>query len=377
MMHTILLVVFMIILGAIIGGVTNMIAIKMLFHPFKPYYIFRFRIPFTPGLIPKRREEIARKIGQVIEEHLITEELIRQKLNQPQSRNMIQQLIHKQISKLKNDDVTIKKLAGFLGIDVNELVDYKLTTKFLNKLNFWYESNKYRKLSEILPQTFLDQCKGQIEYITDFLCERARNYLSSEKGERDIYEMLDTFFNEKGRIIGLLQMFMTKETIADRIQQELIRLTQHPQSQKIITKVLNDEYETFKDKNLDEIIKAQQFKNYSQLVLNELKTYLNLKDKTERPIKQVVPQFIQFLEDDTSKRMTDFIIKGTSKHLTNIMKKINLRQLVEEQINTFDLKYIENLIIDIANKELKLIMTLGFILGGIIGFFQGVIAIFV
>ncbi|MBF9299470.1 DUF445 family protein, partial [Staphylococcus schleiferi] len=51
-MHTILLVVFMIILGAIIGGVTNMIAIKMLFHPFKPYYIFRFRIPFTPGLIP-------------------------------------------------------------------------------------------------------------------------------------------------------------------------------------------------------------------------------------------------------------------------------------------------------------------------------------
>ena len=376
-MHSILLVVFMIILGAIIGGVTNMIAIKMLFHPFKPYYIFRFRIPFTPGLIPKRREEIARKIGQVIEEHLITEELIRQKLNQQQSRNMIQQLIQKQISKLKNDDVTIKNIAKFLGIDVNELVDYKLTTKVLSKLNFWYEKNKYRKLSEILSQSFLDQCKGQIEYITDFLCERARNYLSSEKGERDIYEMLDTFFNEKGRIIGLLQMFMTKESIADRIQQELIRLTQHPQSQIIITKVLNDEYETFKDKNLDEIIKAQQFKNYSQFVLNELKTYLNLKDKTQRPINQIVPQFIQFLEDDTSKRMTDLIIKGTSKHLTNIMKKINLRQLIEEQINTFDLKYIENLIIEIANKELKLIMTLGFILGGIIGFFQGVIAIFV
>ena len=55
--------------------------------------------------------------------------------------------------------MTIKKIAGFLGIDVNELVDYKLTTKFLNKLNFWYESNKYRKLSEILPQSFLDQCK--------------------------------------------------------------------------------------------------------------------------------------------------------------------------------------------------------------------------
>lgn len=50
------------------------------------------------------------------------------------------------------------------------------------------------------------------------------------------------------------------------------------------------------------------------------------------------------------------------------MKKVDLRGLIEEQINTFDLDYIEKLIIEIANKELKLIMSLGFILGGIIGF---------
>lgn len=47
---------------------------------------------------------------------------------------------------------------------------------------------------------------------------------------------------------------------------------------------------------------------------------------------------------------------------------MDLRGLIEEQINTFDLDYIEKLIIEIANKELKLIMSLGFILGGIIGF---------
>lgn len=59
------------------------------------------------------------------------------------------------------------------------------------------------------------------------------------------------------------------------------------------------------------------------------------------------------------------------------LKKVDLRGLIEEQINTFDLDYIEKLIIEIANKELKLIMSLGFILGGIIGFFQGLVAIFV
>lgn len=96
-----LVILFMVVVGAVIGGVTNVIAIRMLFHPFKPYYIFKMRIPFTPGLIPKRREEIATKIGQVIEEHLITESVILQKLNEPNTREAINDLVIKQLSKLK------------------------------------------------------------------------------------------------------------------------------------------------------------------------------------------------------------------------------------------------------------------------------------
>lgn len=100
-MQAFLVILFMVVVGAVIGGVTNVIAIRMLFHPFKPYYIFKMRIPFTPGLIPKRREEIATKIGQVIEEHLITESVIHQKLNEPNTREAINDLVIKQLSKLK------------------------------------------------------------------------------------------------------------------------------------------------------------------------------------------------------------------------------------------------------------------------------------
>ena len=34
-MQAVLVVIFMIVIGAIIGGVTNVIAIRMLFHPIK------------------------------------------------------------------------------------------------------------------------------------------------------------------------------------------------------------------------------------------------------------------------------------------------------------------------------------------------------
>lgn len=62
------------ILGAFIGYITNWLAIKMLFRPFEPKYIFGFKIPFTPGLIPKRRKEIAEAIAKTVEEHILPQE---------------------------------------------------------------------------------------------------------------------------------------------------------------------------------------------------------------------------------------------------------------------------------------------------------------
>ena len=41
------------VIGAIIGLVTNYLAVRMLFHPYKPFKIFGVRLPFTPGIIPK------------------------------------------------------------------------------------------------------------------------------------------------------------------------------------------------------------------------------------------------------------------------------------------------------------------------------------
>ncbi|MBC8924087.1 DUF445 family protein, partial [Escherichia coli] len=56
------------------------IAIRMLFRPYKAIYLFNKRLPFTPGLIPKRRDELAEHIGKVVVSHLLTEDAIRARL---------------------------------------------------------------------------------------------------------------------------------------------------------------------------------------------------------------------------------------------------------------------------------------------------------
>ena len=376
-MQAFLVILFMVVVGAVIGGVTNVIAIRMLFHPFKPYYIFKMRIPFTPGLIPKRREEIATKIGQVIEEHLITESVIHQKLNEPNTREAINDLVIKQLSKLKSDDATIRKFANQFDFDLDDLINNKLDKTIINKLNNYYYDKQATSINEILPAEVITMVDEKLDQAGDLIRERARNYLSSDKGARDIYDMLDTFFAEKGKIVGLLQMFMTKESIAERVQHELIRLTRHPKAKVIIDKVIRGEYETLKSQPLSNVVKEEQFTNISESLVHLIMTNLQLNEKMDTPISRLTPKLVDQIQVGVANAITDLIIKQASNHLSTIMTKINLRQMVENQINTFDLDYIERLIIEIANKELKLIMSLGFILGGIIGFFQGIVAIFV
>ena len=54
------------VLGGVIGYITNDLALKMLFRPYEEKRIGRFRVPFTPGLIPSQKGRIAKSLGGVI-----------------------------------------------------------------------------------------------------------------------------------------------------------------------------------------------------------------------------------------------------------------------------------------------------------------------
>jgi len=71
------------LLGGIIALSTNWLAIKMLFRPLTEKRIFGIRVPFTPGLIPKERGRLARKLGEAISKHLLTPDVLADKLADP------------------------------------------------------------------------------------------------------------------------------------------------------------------------------------------------------------------------------------------------------------------------------------------------------
>jgi uncharacterized membrane protein YheB (UPF0754 family) len=69
------------IVGAVIGYVTNDIAIRMLFRPLTEKRIFGLRVPLTPGIIPKQRYELAESIGRMVSRELVNEETLRRQIH--------------------------------------------------------------------------------------------------------------------------------------------------------------------------------------------------------------------------------------------------------------------------------------------------------
>jgi uncharacterized membrane protein YheB (UPF0754 family) len=57
------------IVSALIGWITNYLAVKMIFRPRRPVHILGFEIM---GLIPKRKSDLARKIGETVETELLS-----------------------------------------------------------------------------------------------------------------------------------------------------------------------------------------------------------------------------------------------------------------------------------------------------------------
>ncbi|WP_054743124.1 DUF445 domain-containing protein [Cellulosilyticum ruminicola] len=111
------------ILGGVIGYITNGIAIKMLFRPLRPVYVFGKQLPFTPGIIPKEKIRIAKSVGKVISEELLNEEVLAKVLLKEEICKGIENKVDQFIKNNAYNEETFENL-------LNRLVTKERTTYF-------------------------------------------------------------------------------------------------------------------------------------------------------------------------------------------------------------------------------------------------------
>lgn len=106
------------VLGGVIGYITNDLAIKMLFRPHKPKFLFGWQLPFTPGLIPKEKSRIAVSIAGAVSENLMNKEVLAKHLSSDEMIAKITDSIDGFFATQKENKESLREfLAHYLGDD--------------------------------------------------------------------------------------------------------------------------------------------------------------------------------------------------------------------------------------------------------------------
>lgn len=366
----------MAIIGAMIGGLTNTLAIKMLFRPYAAKYIFGKRIPFTPGVIPLRRDEASTKLGEIITGHLLTPEVFEKKLKSPETDKLIMHFVDRQIETVETERLTpsyfLERLSEGLTDKIitsfNEEIRIKVTEEGMKLYD--------RNIDDIMPEDALQAIDNKVSHLAHNITSTLVEYISSDKGYDDIYTMVDEFTENRGRLARGLKYVMSKESLAERVQDELLKLIQQEKLIDIENRVISTEYIKLKQSSLEDLVTTSDRDKILSSLIEVLQSKIAIREILNTPVTDFNKELFERFKEKGKYKLKDDFISYSGKNMGKIMDKLQLAEVIKKQIDDFELSHLESLVMDVANKEFKMITLLGYALGGIVGTAQGVLVLF-
>ena len=238
------------LIGALIGYLTNWLAVKMLFRPRKALYIGKWHVPFTPGVIPRRKAALATALGRMVSEMLVRKEDLKESLcsesvsrtvaktvlGLPSVKAVSTQVVSEERYEAGRDKVldfmSDRILQGILALDLGEIITKEATAT----VNTFTSSNPLLKMfvSDQLIATLTAPIAGKV---TEFLNAEGRVKLREALAEQVLpYEdrPIASLFEDTERIEQILISFY--RTIVKRYADAVV---DHVHLERIVEKKIN------------------------------------------------------------------------------------------------------------------------------------------
>lgn len=389
------------VVGGIIGYFTNDIAIKMLFRPYRPYYLRGRQLPFTPGLIPRNQERLAKRIADTIMGSLLTPEelqnLARRLLKTERVQAAMLWLLKLAIDQIQSDkeQKSARILAGilrdllgqslprllkvlarredFLEDQLNQvfdqvLLEFQLTEEQSEQLSAWL-------LQVIVSPDILRQ--ALVDFLTDrniqILDEGVREKSSGTYwvvanlfGLRNTLTRLRTFcLDEKEssntRLAELINSLGIKKRLKELLQN--LSLQNLPVSTvRQLRKTLRDSVRTYFQNRGADVLQGLSgsidWDNVAAIVLNRLSNSAVLNTSLELVSQELALILERYLERDLEKIVAQAI------------PILNIDQVIIDRVKATSPENLEAAIQGIVQSELQAIVNLGGVLGIIVGLLQ-------
>ncbi|PSB32937.1 DUF445 domain-containing protein [Stenomitos frigidus] len=389
------------IVGGIIGYFTNDIAIKMLFRPYTARYIGGRRIPFTPGLIPRNQERLAKRISDTIMGSLLTPEelqkLAKRLLETERVQAAILWLLKLGLEQIETDkeQKTAKVLASilrdllgeslprllkvlarredFLEAQLNQIFDQVL-------LEFQLNDEQSIKLADWLLQVVVppDTLRlALIDFLTDrniqVIDEGFRERTSGTSwvvanlfGVRNSLTRLRAFcLDEKEASNTRIAELISTLTLRRRLQEWLqnLSLQNLPISTvRQLRKTLRDSVRVYIQEKgsdvLQELGKSVDWNNVATVILNRLRT------------SEVVNASLEVVSLDLALILERYLERDLESLVTQAIPILNIDQVIIDRVKATSPAELEGAINGIVQSELQAIVNLGGILGFVIGLLQ-------
>jgi uncharacterized membrane protein YheB (UPF0754 family) len=364
----------MALIGAIIGGFTNHLAIKMLFRPHEAKYIGKWRVPFTPGLIPKRRDELAKQMGRTVVEHLLTPETFKRRFFSNDMRQKAEWWIQEQLSKhVFESEMTIQQWLSKAGIEhVRSRVEGKIDSIIDDQLESLESRFALKTVRELAPEQWQQKADERIPEIVTYMIAKGETYFASHEGRQTVKRLIDDFLSSKGTFGNMIQMFMGESSsIVDRVQPEIQKFLHAPGTFELLTNVIRGEWEKLKDRPLNELIGEFDYRPVLSIVKSYVKQELAVEKRLDATLKSYWPDGANWTARNLTPKIMEFAFTQGERKLEQTIQRLELEEIVKEQVDSFPVERLEDLVLGISKKEFKMITVLGFILGGLIGLIQG------
>jgi uncharacterized membrane protein YheB (UPF0754 family) len=387
--------------GGVIGYFTNDLAITMLFKPYRPIYLGRWRIPFTPGLIPGNQSRLGQKVADAILSSLLTPEelqnLARRLLQQDRLERIILWLLQLAREQLREDNSQrtdqilaelLQDLLGqalprllrvlarrqtFLEEPLNRLFDQVLLTVQItavqgDRLSDWVfdgvlPPDRIRSgLIDVLTDSNIEAIDRVVRDRTSGAYWLIANVFGLKVGLQQVRQYLESNASQTNALIADLLRTLT-------IRQRLSRGFQQFSLRSLPATTLRQLRREFRDSlrsvlqgqgveilsQLDDVVDWQQL---AQVILRRLQNSTVLDSSLEQVSRELALILDRYLEKDL-----EVIVEQA-------IPILNLEQLIISKVEATPPQDLEAAIQGIVRSELQAIVRLGGLLGLLIGGLQ-------
>jgi len=389
------------ILGGLIGYYTNDIAIKMLFRPYKAVYVLGKKVPFTPGLIPSNQERLGQNIANAIMKSLLTPEemqnLARRLLQPERLQGGIFWLLRLVVDQVKGDKNprSTKILAGvlrdllgeslprllkvlarqetFLETQINQIFDKVL-------LEFQLSEEQSVRLADWLLEIVLPPDRLR-QVIIDFLTDRTIQTIDESFREKTsgTYWVVANLFGLKNTLTRLRTFCLDEKEATNKRLQELIKdlkmrdrikeLLQNLSLQNLpvgtvrqLRKTIRDSVREYLQNSgsdlLKELTESADWERISIVLLNRLSS------------SAVVNTSLEVVARDLALILEKYLEKDLEIIVAQAIPILSIDQVIVERVKATSPAELEDAIEGIVRNELQAIVTLGGVLGFVVGLLQ-------